>query len=319
MGNIELSLVIPGYNEDSIIVENLKKVHSVVSKLGITFEIIFVNDGSTDKTGDVTQILSKSLKNLKIISYPGNRGRGHALRQGLMEAQGKYILTTESDLNYGENVICELYNSIVSSKYDIVVASPYMKGGKTANVPTKRLILSKWGNKILAASLGSIVHTISGMTRIYKRDCIQTIFLTSNDKEIHLEILSKALALGYQITEIPATLAWPDRKFRKTVKRKSTFSTLKYINSHMIFTLFERPILFFGLVGLFIFLTGIGFGGYIVYLWLTGGLNPTRPLMTLTVLMVIGGVIVFSFGLLGMQINDLRREIYRIQTKLKND
>ena len=190
-----------------------------------------------------------------------------------------------------------------------------MPGGKLENVPTKRALISRWGNKILAASVGGQVSCVSGMTRIYRRDCIQSLPLVSNDKEIHLEIISKAMSLGYNVSEIPATLAWPEKKEQKKSKRKSSFKTKKYIISHLAFSFFERPLLLFGLLGGGSFLSGIILGLYVVYLRYIGSLNPNRPLMTLVVLMVLGGILMLSFGLIGMQINELRKELFRIQKK----
>ena len=318
MNEIVLSVVVPGYNESGIVEENIKKIHITLNDLGIPAEIIFVNDGSTDDTGEIVRRLAEQIETLNLVTYSENAGRGYALRQGIDQATGKFVLTTESDLNYGERVIRDLYEAIRNSNHDIVVASPYMKGGKTKNLPPKRLFLSKWGNKILSASIGNIVHTISGMTRIYRRESIQSMLLVSNDKEIHLEILSKALALGYRVTEIPATLVWPEKKIQKTGKRKSLFSTLKYVNSHIVFTLFERPILLFGVLGMLILISGVIIGGYIAYLRLTGALNPTRPLMSIMILMVLGGIIIISFGIIGMHIRELHKEILRMRSELKN-
>lgn len=317
MSRPNLSIIMPGYNEEATISKNLKAVHQTAGKLGIAFEIIFVNDGSTDNTERIVQDLTLELDGLQLITYEENRGRGYALRKGFENAKGEMILTTEGDLTWGVDIINKLYSAIRQTGDDIVVACPYIRGGGLRNVPFKRAFLSRFGNRVLSLSLGNIVHMVSGMTRIYRRECICSIPLNSDDKEIHLEILSKALVLGYRISEVPAVLEWPDKKIQRRGRRKSSFAMMKYINSHIIFTLFERPILFFGILGLLILITGIILGGYIVYLWFTGGLNPTRPLMTLVVLMVVGGIIVFSFGLIGMQINDLRKEIYRLQSKDK--
>lgn len=316
MSGLNLSIVMPGYNEEATISKNLKNVHHTARKLGIAFEIIFVNDGSTDNTERIVQDLALELEELQLITYRENKGRGYALRKGFENARGEMILTTESDLTWGIDIIDKLYSAIMKTGDDIVVACPYLKGGGLRNVPFKRAFLSRFGNRVLSVSLGNIVHMVSGMTRIYRSECICSIPLNSDDKEIHLEILSKALVLGYRVSEIPAILAWPDKKIQRRGKRKSSFAMMKYINSHIIFTLFERPILFFGFLGLFILIAGIILGAYIVYLWFTGGLNPTRPLMTLVVLMVVGGIIIFSFGLIGMQINDLRKEIYRLQKEI---
>lgn len=318
MGSIEISVVMPGYNEESVIEHSLHTVYRTLESMAISFEIVFVNDGSTDKTAEIVDAFSRTHKYIRHISYAPNRGRGYALRRGVSAAMGEYVLTTESDLNYGADIIGALYDAIKSSDLDIVIASPYMKGGALKNVPFKRAFFSRFGNKLLSASLGNSVHTVSGMVRIYRRSCIQSLPLVADDKEIHLEILSKALSLGFKVGEIPGTLGWPEKKKRTASGRHSKFSLNKYVSSHLLFGFFERPILFFGFAGFFMFLVGLVLGGYIVFLRYTGQLNASRPLITLVVLMIIGGVIVFSFGMLGMQINDIRKEIYRIQSKLKD-
>ena len=106
-------------------------------------------------------------------------------------------------------------------------------------------------------------------------------------------------------------------KEQKKSKRKSSFKAKKYIISHLAFSFFERPLLLFGLIGSSSFLGGLVLGIYVIYLRYTGGLNPNRPLLTLVVLMVLGGIFMLSLGLIGMQINDLRKEIYRIQSRIK--
>ena len=87
MNQTELSIVIPGYNESVIIEDNLKTIYSVVTDLGITFEIIFVDDGSTDNTKKIASELAKRYSELNLISYKNNRGRGYALRQGFLQTK----------------------------------------------------------------------------------------------------------------------------------------------------------------------------------------------------------------------------------------
>ena len=135
--NIELSLIIPGFNEGEIIENNLRKI--IVAHLNqnnfSSWEIIFINDGSTDNTLESLKDLKTSESKFSIISYKTNKGRGYALRRGFEEAKGKHILTAESDMNYGLGIVINLYNSIADSNSDIVVASPYMNGGRLVNVP----------------------------------------------------------------------------------------------------------------------------------------------------------------------------------------
>ena len=215
--NIELSIIIPGFNEGEIIESNLRKIIDYLNQNNFSsWEIIFINDGSTDSTLNSLADLKMSESRFDIISYKANKGRGYALRRGFEKAKGNYILSTESDMNYGVEIIMKLYNSIKDLDSDIVVASPYMHGGKLINVPLFRSLLSRYGNKILSLSMGGIVNTVSGMVRDLQKNCIKSLPLVSNDKEIHLEIISKAATLDYRIDQIPAILEWPKKNKGKT-------------------------------------------------------------------------------------------------------
>ena len=128
-----LSIVTPGYNEGEKIREDLIKIKTFLDKsIGGSWELIFVNDGSTDDTINNVSDLSETDPRIKIISYKNNRGRGYALRQGISHAEGDYVLTMESDLNWGVEIIRELYDAIRDSRYELIVASPYCSGGEAS-------------------------------------------------------------------------------------------------------------------------------------------------------------------------------------------
>jgi glycosyltransferase involved in cell wall biosynthesis len=247
---MKLSVVIPLYNEEKNISANVDEIVSALKELSGNYEIIIVNDGSTDNSLSVLKTIVKKYPFVKVVSYEKNRGRGYALRQGYSRANGEYIVATESDLNWGADIILRLLNELESTKADIVIASPYRKGGSLVNVPFKRAFLSKVGNIILSAAVKNKLTMVSGMTRGYRRDAIKNMILENDDKEIHLEIISKALALGYKIVEIPAVLKWKDEDRKNTTKRKSTFNPKKFIKTHLIFAFTQRPglMLFFSMM-----------------------------------------------------------------------
>jgi deferrochelatase/peroxidase EfeB len=146
------------------------------------------------------------------------------------------------------------------------------------------------------------------MFRAYKREVIDALELESDDKEIHLEILSKALAVGYRAKEIPAVL-----HSRKSGKSK--FKLGKTTISHLAFSYFEKPLFLLGLTGLAFLAVAVVIGIHLLFEFSRGKLNPDRPLMTLLVILMIGGLQFLSLGLVGTQIVQLRKEIYRIQMK----
>lgn len=309
---IDISVVVPMFNEEENATRTLERLSFVLDSTDKKWEIIIVDDGSTDNTKKLVEEYSHFNRCVKLFSYSPNQGRGKALRIGFQIAQGMIICTTDADLSYDEKYIVRMIKLLEQNQdVDMVIGSPYIEGGKAEGVPFLRLLLSKVGNKMLGFALKGKISTATGVLRAYRRECIKSLELESDGKEIHLEILSKALSMGYKTLEMPATL-----KVRKQGKSKFRFKATAL--SHIIFSFFEKPIILFGLVGFFMLLLGFLGGAYVIYLWQKESLNPNRPLMTLIVLLVISGIQVLLFGFLGTQLVHLRKEIYKIQRENKN-
>ena len=307
--SVDVSVVIPMYNEQDNVTETVSQVSEALKLIEGSWEILLVNDGSTDQTLQVAQDLAERHPWLRVVSYPINAGRGKALRAGFANAQGDIVVSIDADLSYEPKYILKLVRALKEDdQVDIAVGSPYMKGGGTENVARDRLLISRVANKLLSFALSgnTRVNTITGIFRAYRRPVLQCLELESDGKEIHLEILSKALAMGYQVREIPAIL-----RSRRQGKAKFTFRA--YLVSHVLFSFFERPILLFGVAGLI--MMGLGFLGglYLITLWRFNALNPERPLMTLMLLLILTGTQLLSFGFLGTQLVALRKEVYKIQ------
>jgi glycosyltransferase involved in cell wall biosynthesis len=150
------------------------------------------------------------------------------------------------------------------------------------------------------------IYTSTGIFRAYRKKVLDSLELESDGKEIHLEILSKALSLGYRVKESPAILT--SRK-----RGKSKFKFRKTAISHLVFSVFEKPVIIFGFIGLLTLAIGFLIGIYIVYLRFSGDLTPGRPLITFALLLILGGIQILSFGFIAIQIVSLRREILRVQ------
>ncbi len=303
----EVSVVVPMFNEEENVEATVERLKGALEPLKCAYEIVLVNDGSTDNTHAVAQAVSAREPGVTLVSYPTNRGRGKAMRVGFAESAGRFLCTTEADLSYGEDIIVRMVSELKGSPdLDMVVASPYMPGGGLAGVPWFRALVSRLGNLVLAAAMAGRLHTVTGMTRAYRRHVLETLELESEGKEIHVEIISKALALGYLIREIPATLRWRTRG-------KSKFRFRRTASTHLVLTFLERPMMLFGLLGLVMLVIGFALGVDVAILRFTGRLTAGRPLITLVAMLVIGGVQVLSFGLIGTQIAALRRESVKIQ------
>jgi len=295
------------FNEAENVESTLNRVEEALVSFNGTYEIIAVNDGSSDNTFEVLNKLAENNERVRVFSYPKNIGRGMALRKGFKESSGEIIVSIDADLSYSPHYILDFVETLRKEPdIDFVLASPYMPGGSVKNVPFSRLWISKFGNKILRLAMPNRIYTSTGIFRAYRRKVLDSLELEADGKEIHLEILSKALSLGYRVKEIPAVLTARKRG-------KSKFKFKKTATSHLVFSVFEKPMIIFGFIGLLTLAIGLLIGIYIAYLRFSGDLTPGRPLITFALLLILGGIQILSFGFIAIQIVSLRREILRIQ------
>jgi glycosyltransferase involved in cell wall biosynthesis len=245
---MKLSIIIPAYNEEKNIESTLFELESYMGNYNgcSSWEIITINDGSSDNTLKILNNIKASKKWLKVVDLVKNYGRGRALREGFRESSGDIIVSLDADLSYAPFHIEKLLDKLVSDNADIVLASAYCKGGTVKNVPFKRLWLSWLGNKILSYTFGGNISVLTCMVRAYKKEIIDRLDLHSNDKDLHLEILYKAKILGATIQEIPADLKWREEKISSSGKRRSSLQFRRTSNSHFFFAMLNKPgIVFF--------------------------------------------------------------------------
>ncbi len=309
--HIDVSIVVPMHNEEANLPDTPIRIADELQRRGCCFEVIAVDDGSSDKTASRLRSLAAISPWLRVESYLPNRGRGHAIRTGIQKASGEIICTIDADLSYTPDHISKMLD--VFERYrgvDCVVGSPYVEGGSTEDVPGLRLLLSRWGNRVISFAMGGKIKTSTGVLRAYRRECIKSVELFADGKELHLEIISKILAAGYTIIEMPAVL-----RNRKAGKSKFNFRAIA--SSHLLFSLHEKPMILFGIIGLILIGLGLAGGVYVIHLWQTGTLNPNRPLMTLLVIFLLTGLQILMFGFLGSGLVKLRKEIFVVQRQNK--
>jgi len=304
---MDLSIIIPMFNEAENAETTLSQVEEALNSFQGSYEIVTVDDGSSDNTLKILERISSQKARVKVVSYSKNIGRGMALRRGFQASTGEIIASIDADLSYDPHYILDFVKVFkTEQEVDFILASPYMPGGGVQNVPFHRLWISRLGNKILRLAMPNRIYTSTGIFRGYRRKVLDSLELESDGKEIHLEILSKALAIGYRVKEIPAILT--GRK-----KGRSKFKFRKTTLTHLVFSIFEKPMILFGVIGLLTLAIGFLIGIYIAYLRFSGDLTPGRPLITFAILLILGGIQILSFGFIAIQIVSLRREILRIQ------
>ena len=304
---MDLSIVIPMFDEAENVEATIGQVEQALASFQGTYEIIAVNDGSFDNTLEILERVASQNEKVRVVSFLKNFGRGMALRTGFKESKGEIVVSIDADLSYDPYYIMDFVKTLrADQNIDFVLASPYMPGGGVKNVPLLRLWISKLGNKILRLAMPNRIYTSTGIFRAYRRKVLESLELESDGKEIHLEILSKAIALGFRVKEIPVVLT--NRK-----KGRSKFKFRKTAISHLVFSVFEKPMMIFGFIGLLTLSIGLLIGVYVAYLRFSGELTPGRPLITFAILLILGGIQILSFGFIAIQIVSLRREILRIQ------
>lgn len=206
-----LSVVIPAYNEASRLGLTLKKLNSFLSCKDYDYEVIIVDDGSTDGTSSVASesTLSKSGK-LSIIKNNRNKGKGFSVRKGMASSKGDYVLFTDADLSTPIEELDKLF-SYIGKGFDAAIGSRSIKGANIqAHQPFYREYMGKLFNKIVRLFvLRGIIDTQCGF-KLFKKTLVKDIlpYLNIEGFAFDVEILYLAGKKGYSIKEVP--IVWLD-------------------------------------------------------------------------------------------------------------
>lgn len=244
-----ISIVVPCYNEEAIIEKNIISIVNYLNSYNrYNWEIVIINDGSKDNTGSIADKLSENNEKVRVIHHPVNLNLGHALQTGFCNSKGDIIVVLDVDLSYSVDHIGRMVEKMLETSCDIVVASPYMKGGKVINVPFSRRIMSKWLNWFMSYVAQEKYYTFTGMVRAYRADFIKNVNLKTKDYEINPEIMYKSMILRARIVEIPANLDWTEQN-KFAGKRVSGIRVLRGFFSGIMAAFIFRPYIFFMVIG----------------------------------------------------------------------
>ncbi len=210
---IGISVLIASYNEAAVLEKNVAQVISTLqSRPDITWEVILVNDGSNDETGDIINRISGKNSQILACHHERNLGQGRAFRTAFAKARGDFVVTLDADLSYRAEYIWHLIDELEDTGADIVIASPYLRSGEVRNVPFHRRFFSRWGNRYLSWMAADKITAVTSAVRAYRREVLDELFLTADGMELQLEIMMKASICGFSVAEIPAALVWAVEK-----------------------------------------------------------------------------------------------------------
>lgn len=201
-----ISIVIAAFNEEQRIGKSLLKIKDYLDAQNFAYEIIIVDDGSTDNTKPVAIGYQSKISNLKIISYPTNKGKGYALRQGILASKGESVLVSDADLSTPIEELSYMLPLISNHEYDVVIGSRALKPETIIKKqPWWRQGMGKIFNRIVRLLvLEGFKDTQCGF-KLFSREAARTLFKNARvDRFAYdVEILVLAKKESYRITEMP--------------------------------------------------------------------------------------------------------------------
>jgi len=297
---ITYSIVVPLFNEEDSLVELHKQITEALTGVPESYEILFVDDGSTDGSMAVLTRLHEEDSRVRAIQFRRNYGKSAALAQGFQEARGEYIFTMDADLQDDPHEIPRLIEELHEG-FDLV--SGWKRDRKD---PFIKRTTSKLFNRVTCLCTGLKLHDINCGIKGYRREVTENIRVYG---QLHRFLPVLAQWQGFKVGEI--VVKHHPRKYGKTKFGISRFTAGFFDLTTVLFlTRFtRRPLHLFGGIGMVSFLMGGIISAYLAIDKLVlGKYLSNRPLLFLGVLLIIVGVQFFLFGLMGEMITESRRD-----------
>ena len=290
---MKISIVIPVFNEkDSI----NQLYNEIINSLNIRdYEIIFIDDGSTDGSSEIVQELIQNNEKVNLIQFYRNYGKSAALSEGFKHSEGDYVVTMDADLQDDPTEIENLINKLEQG-FDVV--SGWKKNRKD---PLSKRLPSKLFNFITRIFTSVKIHDFNCGLKIYKKSVIKTLDIYGGR---HRYIPALAGQKKFKVSEIIVNHRSRKYGVTKYGGRRFFHGFFDLISVLFLSRYIQSPLYFFGQLGLFAFLFGFGIEGYVLYLKYMLGEPFAKhfALLMLGVLLIVIGIQFFSIGLIGEMI-----------------
>lgn len=222
MFNLKLSVIVPVFNEEKTINKVINKILS--ANFPFEFEIIIVNDGSTDNTYKILDRIKN--EKIKIINFKKNYGKGFAIKTGIENCSGDVVIVQDADLEYNPKEIKKLYFR-VDKNHKVVYGSRFL--GSIYGMKPCNFLANKFLTLLINIIYGSNLTDTQTCYKCIHRDIFRDLNLFSNGFEIESEITSKILKKGYKIKEVPIKYKARTRKEGKKIGWKDGFKNIYVI------------------------------------------------------------------------------------------
>lgn len=296
----KLSIVIPVFNEEEslpVLYQEVEKSIRATIESGLisAYEILFISDGCTDGSVDAIKKLIAQDTNVHLIVFRKNFGKAAALQAGFRHSTGDIVITMDADLQDDPKEIPRFIEKL-DEGYDLVSGWKYNRLD-----PLEKRLPSKLFNKVTSTLSGVKLHDFNCGFKAYRKEVVKSIDVYG---ELHRYIPVLANRKGFRITEI--TVMHHKREFGKSKYGFERYlrGLFDSLTTAFLLKYYDRPMYFFGKIGLFLLCVGFLICGWLTVLWATGHIIGDRPLLLLGVLCIILGMQSVSTGFIADMVVD---------------
>lgn len=308
----EVSIIVPVLNEAGTVLELSRRVAEVMERIGRRFEIVFVDDGSSDETRQRVREAHEIDDRVKLVSLRRNFGKAAALCAGFDHSTGQILITMDGDLQDEPDEIPRFLDKLESENLDLVSGWKQQRQDPASKRYPSRLF--NWVTRKLASV---DLHDFNSGFKAYRREVLDEIALYG---ELHRYIPVLASRRGFALGELSVVhhprqhgtskYGW-DRYYKGLLDLITVLFITKYT---------RRPLHLFGMIGLSSLFAGLGINFYLAILWLSGQTLSNRPLLLLGILLMLLGIQVLTTGLIGEMItfkNFNRTDTYSVKERVE--
>ena len=300
----EISVVIPLYNEVDNLDDLCRELEAALDPLKRPYEVLLVDDGSKDGTGERAQSLAKADPRLKVLRLRRNFGQTAAFSAGFDHARGGIVITSDGDLQNDPSDIGRLIGKL-DEGYDIVCG-----WRKNRHDPLSKKVPSFFANRLISWATGVEIHDYGCSLKALRSDVVKNIRLYG---EMHRFIPAVAASIGVRVAEVVVNHRRRTRGVSKYGIGRTTRVLLDLFTVKFFMTYGTRPAHLFGLVGLLSGAAGVGILGYLSYVkFIEDQAIGSRPLLFIGGLLFLTGILLVNFGLMAEL---LMRTHYESQNK----
>jgi len=291
-----VSIIVPAYNEEGNVEELCRQFNEMGKQAPFSFEVIIVDDGSTDATGHILATLMKRYSFMQVFTHSHNEGLTQALQTGFSKARGEIFVFYPADLQYRPENIPQMIAKIDEGN-DMVT------GWKQGNYDKK--FVSTIYNCLSRRIFGLKVHDLNSV-KAFRREVVENLFLR---RDWHRYLVALAVEQGYRVDEVKMPL-YPrysgQSKYSGLWRIPIGFLDMLAVKSQL--TLLRKPLLFFGFPGMVLIILGMIIGFVALYLRFVSGIG-LRPLLYLVLLLMVLGASFFILGFLAEALTAIKEEL----------